>query len=58
MALSGDGGLPQAHAMGVLPVRTDPIDANDPSTWRSVGRNAQCPCGSGQKYKHCHGKLG
>jgi preprotein translocase subunit SecA len=22
-----------------------------------MGRNAQCPCGSGKKYKHCHGKL-
>ncbi len=24
---------------------------------RSVGRNEPCPCGSGKKYKHCHGKL-
>ena len=24
---------------------------------RKVGRNEQCPCGSGKKYKHCHGKL-
>jgi len=22
-----------------------------------VGRNDPCPCGSGKKYKHCHGKL-
>ncbi|MCF8168322.1 MAG: SEC-C domain-containing protein, partial [Rhodoferax sp.] len=22
-----------------------------------VGRNEPCPCGSGKKYKHCHGKL-
>jgi preprotein translocase subunit SecA len=22
-----------------------------------VGRNDACPCGSGKKYKHCHGKL-
>ena len=29
-----------------------------PRTWRSVGRNAPCPCGSGRKYKHCHGRLG
>jgi preprotein translocase subunit SecA len=30
----------------------------DPSTWaRTTGRNAPCPCGSGKKYKHCHGKL-
>jgi len=24
---------------------------------RKVGRNEPCPCGSGNKYKHCHGKL-
>ncbi|WP_341535821.1 SEC-C metal-binding domain-containing protein, partial [Proteus mirabilis] len=25
---------------------------------KKVGRNEPCPCGSGKKYKHCHGKLG
>ena len=30
---------------------------NDPSTWGKVGRNEACPCGSGKKYKHCHGRL-
>jgi preprotein translocase subunit SecA len=29
---------------------------NDPSTWGKVGRNEICPCGSGKKYKHCHGR--
>jgi preprotein translocase subunit SecA len=24
---------------------------------QKVGRNDPCPCGSGKKYKHCHGKL-
>ena len=33
------------------------IDPNDPSTWGKVARNDKCPCGSGKKYKHCHGKL-
>ncbi|THH34687.1 preprotein translocase subunit SecA [Aliishimia ponticola] len=33
------------------------IDPNDPSTWGKPGRNDLCPCGSGKKYKHCHGKL-
>jgi preprotein translocase subunit SecA len=28
----------------------------DPQTWGKVGRNEDCPCGSGKKYKHCHGK--
>jgi preprotein translocase subunit SecA len=31
--------------------------ANDPSTWGKVGRNELCPCGSGKKFKHCHGKF-
>ncbi|MBI3435886.1 MAG: preprotein translocase subunit SecA [Proteobacteria bacterium] len=29
---------------------------NDPSSWGKVGRNEACPCGSGKKYKHCHGR--
>ena len=32
-------------------------DPEDPSTWGRVGRNEPCPCGSGLKYKHCHGKI-
>jgi preprotein translocase subunit SecA len=31
--------------------------ANDPSSWGKVGRNELCPCGSGKKFKHCHGKF-
>ncbi len=41
------------------PIRTniDPQnrDANNPETWGDVGRNEVCPCGSGKKFKHCHG---
>jgi preprotein translocase subunit SecA len=33
------------------------LDPKDPATWGKVARNASCPCGSGKKYKHCHGKL-
>jgi len=33
------------------------VDPNDPSTWGKTPRNAACPCGSGKKYKQCHGKL-
>ena len=29
---------------------------NDPTTWGKVGRNEVCPCGSGKKFKHCHGR--
>lgn len=33
------------------------INPQDASTWGRVQRNALCPCGSGGKYKHCHGQL-
>ena len=33
------------------------FDAADPSSWGNPGRNDPCPCGSGEKFKHCHGKL-
>ena len=32
-------------------------DPNNPGSWGKVGRNEACPCGSGKKYKHCHGAL-
>jgi preprotein translocase subunit SecA len=32
------------------------IDPQDPATWGKVSRNAPCPCGSGEKYKRCHGR--
>jgi preprotein translocase subunit SecA len=32
------------------------LNPKDPATWGKVARNAPCPCGSGKKYKHCHGK--
>ena len=39
-------------AVEVAPEDRDP---DDPSTWGKVARNEPCPCGSGKKYKHCHG---
>ncbi|MEQ1669641.1 MAG: preprotein translocase subunit SecA [Hyphomicrobium sp.] len=33
------------------------VDPKDTATWGRVSRNALCPCGSGKKYKHCHGKV-
>ncbi len=33
------------------------FDANDPETWGRPGRNEPCPCGSGKKFKHCHGRF-
>jgi preprotein translocase subunit SecA len=32
-----------------------PVNPNDPLTWGKVSRNAPCPCGSGKKFKQCHG---
>ncbi len=32
-------------------------DPNNPETWGRVPRNAPCPCGSGKKFKHCHGSI-
>jgi preprotein translocase subunit SecA len=62
-AIHGDaaaaGGF-QAVEVGTAPApdqRAAGIDPNDPSTWTHLSRNAPCPCGSGKKYKHCHGKL-
>jgi preprotein translocase subunit SecA len=43
-----------------LPPATNPengFDETDPSTWGNPGRNDPCPCGSGKKFKHCHGRL-
>ena len=34
-----------------------PVDPNNPRSWVNTSRNAPCPCGSGRKYKHCHGAL-
>jgi preprotein translocase subunit SecA len=33
------------------------VNPADPGTWGKVPRNASCPCGSGKKYKHCHGQF-
>ncbi len=42
--------------MGSKRVAVEERDPNDPSTWGKVGRNELCPCGSGKKYKQCHGR--
>ncbi|MDV7144105.1 preprotein translocase subunit SecA [Tropicimonas sp. TH_r6] len=41
-------------AAGKDPLVAD-FDENDPSSWGNPGRNDPCPCGSGKKFKHCHG---
>ncbi len=49
-----------AGAEASSPVRTAAapgFDESNPATWGNPGRNDLCPCGSGQKFKHCHGKI-
>jgi preprotein translocase subunit SecA len=49
-----------AQAAAAAPARPQPKpkrDAQNPSTWGKVGRNEPCPCGSGKKYKQCHGMV-
>ena len=56
----GDAQPVDAEALARMPARNaaaTKIDPNDPGTWGKVSRNTACPCGSGKKYKHCHGKL-
>ena len=48
------GGGAEAAAPEPAPVE---FDEADKSTWGNPGRNDACPCGSGKKFKHCHGKL-
>lgn len=43
---SGGGGSPEQRQQQMAPVRVE----------KKVGRNDPCPCGSGKKYKHCHGQ--
>jgi preprotein translocase subunit SecA len=45
---------PGAAAVADTQVERNP---NDPTSWGKVGRNEACPCGSGRKFKHCHGRF-
>ncbi len=53
----------QQMALGEAPAQANPEDAapgfveDDPQTWGNPSRNDKCPCGSGKKFKHCHGRL-
>jgi preprotein translocase subunit SecA len=53
----------QQMALGEAPAHANPEDAapgfveDDPQTWGNPSRNDKCPCGSGKKIKHCHGRL-
>ena len=43
--------------LGNSRLASEAMDPPKPSTWGTVGRNAACPCGSGKKYKYCHGRV-
>ncbi|GBQ30359.1 preprotein translocase subunit SecA [Gluconacetobacter sacchari] len=46
-----------ANVTVATPIGGSAIMPDDPSSWGETPRNALCPCGSGRKYKHCHGRL-
>ncbi|PPB82612.1 preprotein translocase subunit SecA [Albidovulum inexpectatum] len=48
--------VPETAGAAAVPL-VEGFDENDPSTWGDPGRNDPCPCGSGSKFKHCHGRL-
>jgi preprotein translocase subunit SecA len=52
---TGEDELAFANA-SLVPTATANRDPKNPASWGKVGRNEDCPCGSGKKYKHCHGK--
>ena len=55
VAVAAEGG---GHALEpTLEDALPPPEPSDPATWGKVPRNALCPCGSGKKFKHCHGKM-
>jgi len=54
MAPSNGGAAMAGAAPGA---QAAPRNPQDPSSWGKVGRNEACPCGSGKKFKHCHGRF-
>ncbi|MBV8525183.1 MAG: preprotein translocase subunit SecA [Acetobacteraceae bacterium] len=57
LALEGASAGPAPVHVALQSTRSDAVDPDDPATWRNTPRNAPCPCGSGKKYKHCHGRI-
>ncbi len=53
---SGGNGGPAGAAAATGLVQASARNPKDPTSWGKVGRNEACPCGSGKKYKHCHGR--
>ena len=55
--LTGEDELSIASVTSVAPADPNSRDPENPATWGKIGRNEACPCGSGKKYKQCHGRL-
>jgi preprotein translocase subunit SecA len=57
-AFAGGDTLPEGNLQRLAPaaIALPAFDPEDPTSWSGVSRNAPCPCGSGKKYKHCHGR--
>jgi preprotein translocase subunit SecA len=60
VTIEGDGSQIQAKGLESKPAQSMPLqytaaDENGVSTTGDVSRNSPCPCGSGKKYKRCHG---
>jgi preprotein translocase subunit SecA len=53
LARHGIGTTTAAASRAVPAAERNP---KDPTSWGKVGRNEPCPCGSGKKFKHCHGR--
>ncbi|MFD1510077.1 preprotein translocase subunit SecA [Lacimonas salitolerans] len=47
----------ESEAETLAPPEEREFDENDSATWGNPGRNELCPCGSGKKFKHCHGRF-
>jgi preprotein translocase subunit SecA len=47
---------PRTGGPVLRPVTAPEVRDDDPTTWAKTPRNAPCPCGSGKKYKFCHGQ--
>ncbi len=58
MVLANPQSANEITPMPIINVRQDAVDPNRPETWSGTPRNALCPCGSGKKFKHCHGNMG
>jgi len=57
MQAEQQGGIQAPQEAAPAVVAAEGFDENDESTWGNPGRNDKCPCGSGKKFKHCHGRL-